>query len=165
MPLGPDRLPFHDQVLLKGHDAVAGAKHSDVPVQIQEVSGVTDNKQLWFLPRDDKAWLELSFHLDKPQRAELFCKMVYSWDYGIYEIKLDGQHVAKLDLYAPELTPTAQKLGVRELSAGTHVLRFEGAGKAAASGGYYLGFDALTARIPVYARAPSEDLRKLQIKQ
>jgi hypothetical protein len=164
MPPGADRLPFHDQILLKGHDAVAGAKHSDAPVQMQEIGGVTDNQQLWFLPHEDKAWLEVSFHLDKPQTAQLFCKMVHSWDYGNYEVKLDGQPVAKLDLYAAEITPAAHKLGVQKLSAGTHVLRFEGAGKATASAGYYLGFDALALRVPVYGRAPGEDLRKLQKK-
>ena len=165
MPPGPDRLPFHDHVLLKGHEAVDAAKHSEAVVQIQPVGGVTDNKQLWFQPYEDKAWLELSFHLDKAATAELFCKMVHSWDYGIYQVKLDGQFVTKLDLYAADPTPTAHKLGVRELSAGTHVLRFEGAGKAPASRGYFLGFDALTVRIPVYGRAPDKDLRKLQKNQ
>jgi hypothetical protein len=164
MPPGPERLPFHDQILLKGHDAVAAAKHSDAPIQVQELGGVTDNKQLWFLSHEEKAWVEVSFHLEKPQTVEMFCKMVHSWDYGIYEVKLDGRPVVKLDLYAAEVTPTTHKLGLRELSAGTHVLRFEGAGKAASSAGYYLGFDALTVRVPAYSRAPSEDLRKLQKK-
>jgi len=35
-------------------------------------------------------------------------------------------------------------------------------GKAAASTGYYLGFDALVARQAVYSRAPQVDLRTLQ---
>jgi hypothetical protein len=51
---------------------------------------------------------------------------------------------------------------MQKLTAGTHTLRFECAGKAAKSGGYYLGFDALVVRIPVYSRAPSVDLRTLQ---
>jgi hypothetical protein len=49
------------------------------------------------------------------------------------------------------------------LAAGAHVLRFEGAGKAEKSAGYYLGFDALAVRVPVYSRAPSEDLRTFQM--
>jgi hypothetical protein len=117
------------------------------------------------MPQADKAWLEVSFHLDKPMTAELYCKMVHSWDYGTYEVKLDGQPLGKWDLYAPDVTPTAHKIGMRELSAGTHVLRFEGAGKARASAGYFLGFDALTVRVPAYSRLPSEDLRKLQKNQ
>ena len=32
LPPGPERLPFTEQVLLKGHEAVASAKHSDQPV-------------------------------------------------------------------------------------------------------------------------------------
>ena len=165
MPPGPERLPFHDHLLLKGHQAAADAKHSDAQVAVQQVGGATDNKQLWFQPREDKAWLELSFHLDKPVTAELICKMVHSFDYGIYQAKLDGQPVAKLDLYATEVTATPHKLGMHEISAGTHVLRFEGAGKAPASAGYYLGFDALMLRVPAYGRTAKEDLRKLQKTQ
>jgi hypothetical protein len=165
LPRGAERLPFHDLVALKGHDAVAGAKHSDAPVQTQELGGVADDKQLWFMPREDKAWLEVSFRLDKPTTAELLCKMVHARDYGAYVVKLDGQFLEKLDLFAPDVTPTAHKLGVRALAAGTHVLRFEGSGKASASSGYYLGFDSLVLRVPVYGRAANEDLRKLQKKQ
>jgi hypothetical protein len=35
-------------------------------------------------------------------------------------------------------------------------------GKSPKSAGYYLGFDALMVRTPVYSRAPSVDLRSLQ---
>jgi hypothetical protein len=165
LPPGGERLPFHDQVLLKGHEAAATARHSAARVQLQNIGGTTDGQQLWFQPHEDMAWVEIPFTLDKAQKAELFCKMVHSWDYGIYEVKLDGQTVAKLDLYSPSVTPTAHKLGLRTLSAGTHVLRFEGIGKSPASAGYFLGFDALAVRVPAYARAPSEDLRKLQKTQ
>jgi hypothetical protein len=162
MPPASQRLPFHDRTLIKGHDAVAAALHSDGPIQAQSVGGVTDGKQLWFCPHEDHAWVEVSFKLDKDETVVLQDKMVHSFDYGIYRVKLDGDQVARLDLYSPDVTPASHSLGTRHLAAGTHTLRFEGEGKNPKSAGYYLGFDALAVRIPVYSRGPDEDLRKLQ---
>lgn len=164
LPPGPDRLPFHDHVLLKGHDAVGEAKHSDAPVEVQSVGDVTDGKQLWFRPVTDDAWLETSFRTGQAQDVDLILRLVHSWDYGIYRIKLDGQQIAQLDLYSANTQAAADRLGRRHLDAGIHTLRFECAGKSAASKGYYLGFDALAARVPVYSRPANVDLRTLQKK-
>ena len=51
---------------------------------------------------------------------------------------------------------------MQKLTAGTHTLRFECAGKSPSSSGYYLGFDALVVSTPVYSRSPKVDLRTLQ---
>jgi hypothetical protein len=88
--------------------------------------------------------------------------MVHSHDYGIYRVLLDGKQIAQLDLYDPEIVPAAEKLGTQKLTAGTHALRFECAGKSDKSTGYFLGFDALVLRVPVYSRPPEVDLRTLQ---
>jgi hypothetical protein len=162
LPAGKDRLPFQERLVLKGHAAVASAKHSDHPLEIQELGGVTDNKQLRLRPGDDQGWVEISFQTDKDQPLVLNCKMIHSWDYGIYRVKLDGQEVGQFDLYAPAVTPSEHKLGTHQLAAGPHTLRFECVGKSAKSAGYFLGFDALISRVPVYDRAPSVDLRTLQ---
>ena len=162
LPPGPERLPCRDQVLLIGHAAVASAKHSEHPLEVQHVGGVTDGQQLWFRPKDDKGWVEVTFQTDEAQASELLCKMVHSWDYGIYRVLLDSQQIARLDLYAPAVTPADHKLGRHQLTAGSHTLRFECAGKSSQSAGYYLGFDALAARIPAYSRATNVDLRTLQ---
>ena len=159
---GSERLPFTEAVLVKGHAAVASAKHSDHPLEVQPVGGVTDGKQLWFKPGDDQGWVEVGFDVPTNETVWLSAKLVHSWDYGIYHVKLDGKPVARLDLYSPDVTPTAHKLGSHQLAAGQHHLRFECVGKSAKSAGYFLGFDALTARRPVYSRDPSVDLRTLQ---
>jgi hypothetical protein len=80
----------------------------------------------------------------------------------MYRVKLDGKEVGQIDLYAPTITPAEHKLGTHQLAAGTHTIRFECVGKSEKSAGYFLGFDALLARAPVYSRAPSVDLRTLQ---
>ncbi len=162
LPPGPDRLPFHEQTLLKGHDAVSTAKHSDDPVEVQSLDGVTDGKQLWFRPTSDKGWVEVSFESPTNMTAELTAKMVRSYDYGIYRVLLDGKPIARLDLYNPEILPTAEKLGTQTLTEGIHTLRFECAGKSPQSTGYFLGCDALVVRIPVYSRPAEVDLRTLQ---
>jgi hypothetical protein len=164
LPPGPDRLPFHDSLLLKGHDAVTTAKHSDDPLEVQNLGGVTDGKQLWFRPLNDKGWVEVTFESQTNQTAPLTAKMVHAHDYGIYRVLLDGKQIAQLDLYDPDITPTAEKLGTQSLTAGKHTLRFECAGKSDKSAGYFLGFDALAVRVPVYSRAASVDLRTLQKK-
>jgi hypothetical protein len=162
LPSGPARLPFHEGIILKGYAAVAAAKHSDDPIEVQALNGVTDGKQLFFQPHNDKGWVEVSFESEKEQSAELTAKMVHSYDYGIYRVLLDGKQIAKLDLYDSEIVPTAEKLGTQHLTAGTHILRFECAGKSSSSAGYFLGFDALAVRVAVYSRPASVDLRKLQ---
>jgi hypothetical protein len=162
LPPGPKRLPFREWMILKGHTAVAAAKHSDAPIEEQSLGGVTDGKQLWFHPRTENGWVEVSFESQTNQSAELTAKMVHSYDYGIYRVLLDGKSVGQLDLYDPEITTAAEKLGTQQLTAGTHTLRFECAGKSPKSAGYFLGFDALVVRVPVYSRPPTLDLRTLQ---
>src|SRR5262249_22055100 len=96
LPAGPQRLPFTELVLVKGHEAVASARHSDCPLEVQEIGGVTDGKQLWFKPTDAQAWVEATFNVDKEQATQLSTRMVHSWDYGNYRVKLDGKEVAQL---------------------------------------------------------------------
>ena len=162
LPPGPARLPFYDRLLLKGYAAVSAAKHSDAPLSVQLLGGVTDGKQLWFKPDTDNGWMEVSFQTGPEPAADLILKTVHSWNYGIYRVKLDGKQIAQLDLYSPDVKPVADKLGRHQLDVGTHTLRFECVGKSPASTGYFLGFDALAMRIPAYSRAASVDLRTLQ---
>jgi hypothetical protein len=162
LPPGPDRLPFREQNLVTGWKAAPAAKHSEHPVQVQKISGATDNRQLWFTPADEKGWIEIAFSIEKEQTVELWGKLIHSLDYGIYRVSLDEKELGVIDLYNPAVTPVPHRWGTRQLAAGEHVLRFECRGKSEKSKGYYLGFDALVARIPVYIRPPGFDLRKIQ---
>jgi hypothetical protein len=164
LPPGLQRLPFQEQSLAVGWREVARAKHSKHPLSIQKIGGVTDNQQLFFRPADEKGWVEIAFNVLQPQTSELVLRMLHSWDYGNYAVKLDGRDLGVLNLFAPETSPQAHRLGEQSLAAGPHVLRFECVGKARASKGYYLGFDALVTRHEVYRRAKNVDLRALQKK-
>jgi hypothetical protein len=152
LPPGKERLPFRERTLLKGHEAVASAKRSDSPVEIQILNDATDGQQLWFKPTDDKAWVELSFQTDRAQTPALFIRTAHSWDYGIYQVKLDGEVVGKFDLYNPTVTFATEELKTRQLKEGLHTLRFECLGKSPKSAGYFLGFDALVAQTAIYSR-------------
>ena len=164
MPPAPARLPFTEKPLVVGWKAVPTATHSSHPLKVQALRGTTDGKQLQFRATDSHAWVEVTFQLDKPQSLQLSDKMVSAPNYGKYRVKLDGREIATHDLYNPFVTPTTHRWNVQTLAAGSHTLRFECVGKSPESTGYYLGFDALSARIPVYARDPSVDLRTLQKK-
>ena len=165
LPGGPDRLPFREQTLVVGYKSVPTAKHSEHPLEVQSVGGVTDDRQLWFKPSDDTGWVEVSFTTAKDETPELWIKLLHSWDYGIYRVTLDGKELGQFDLFSADITPKAHKLGTQSLRAGAHTLRLSCAGKSDKSKGYLLGFDALTARVPVYSRPPGFDLRKIQVKK
>lgn len=163
LPPGPERLPFREQALVVGHRAVPQAQVAGGPVEVQPLGGVTDGRQLWFKPTTADAWLEIPFTTEKEITAELWVRLTHSWDYGIYRVKLDSRDLGTFDLLSPNVSPTSHKLGLHSLPAGAHTLRFECTGKAEKSKGYFFGLDALTARIPVYARPASKDLRELQV--
>lgn len=162
LPAGPARLPFREQTLVVGWKAVPAAKHSAHPIEVQPIGGATDGKQLWFKPGDDKGWVEIPFTVDQEITAELWGKVLDSWDYGTYRVLLDGKEIGRHELYAANPIPNTHRWGIHKLAAGEHTLRFECVGKPDKSKGYLLGFDALTARVPVYARPEGFDLRKIQ---
>ncbi|MBN2507534.1 MAG: DUF2961 domain-containing protein [Verrucomicrobia bacterium] len=162
LPPGAARLSFREMPLLVGWKAVPGATHSDAPLEVQKLGGVTDGKQLWLRPSGSNAWVELAFEVAEAQTVDLVGKLVHARDYGMYRARLDGRQVAVMDLYHPTVTPTPHRWGRHALAAGKHVLRLECIGKSEKSTGYLLGFDALTARVPAYVRPPGFDLRKAQ---
>ncbi len=162
LPVGANRLPFHDQTLVAGWKAVSTAKHSDHPIQVQPIAGATDGKQLWFTPGDEKGWIEIPFTVDKEITAELVGKLFDSWDYGTYRVLLDGKEIGRHELYAANPTPNTHPWGSHLLAVGEHLLRLECVGKPEKSKGFFLGFDALTARVPVYVRPEGFDLRNIQ---
>ena len=163
LPPGPQRLPFHEHNLVVGGRAVKDEKHADGKVGTQDLRGkAAGNKFLAFKPAESKGWVELRFVTDKEQVVDLIGNMVHGRDCGKYRALLDGKELEVMNLYADDLKATPHRWGMRQLTAGDHVLRFESTGKPGAGDGYGLGFDTLVARVPVYARPLDLDLRKIQ---
>jgi hypothetical protein len=166
LPAGSDRLPFRDKQLAIGWKAVAAATHSEAPLAEQSLGGATDGKQLFFQPKDEKSqpWCEIPFRVEKQSIGRLRLRACHAADYGTYRVLLDGKEIGKLDFYSPELQLGDEKLGWREIPPGEHTLRFEYAGKNAASKGIFLGVDSLSLESLVYSRSTKTDLRTLQKK-
>jgi hypothetical protein len=164
LPSGPERLPFRETKLMLGAKAVADAKHSDAKLEGQPLPGATDGKQLFFQPTDEKAWIEIPFHVEKAATGNLSLRACTAADYGNYHVLLDGVDVGFIDFYNNGIAFQDKKLGWRDLAAGDHKLRFECGGHAPRSTGYFLGIDALVMESPVYSRSPKVDLRTLQKK-
>lgn len=162
MPPAGERLPFSERELVAGWEIVGSCPHSDHPISVQEVGGTTYGKQLWLTPQDDTAWVEIPFELAEATTVELVGKLVSSWDYGIYDVLLDGQKISSVDLYSPAVKPIEKRWGLHSLAAGEHALRLQCSGKSSQSGGHFLGFDVLKARTPAYQRPAGFDLRNVK---
>ena len=163
IPPGPERLTERSFPLVVGWKVVPATRHSDHPIQVQELGGIAEQgKQLFFTPSDDKGWVELPFSLDKALNAHLRGKLVKSFDYGAYRVLLDGQEICVVNLYSAAVKAESKDWGIHQLAAGPHALRFECTGKSDRSKGYFLGVDSLAAVVPVYERPPGFDLRKIQ---
>ena len=112
LPPGPERLAEHTLQLVTGWKAVATAKHSDHPIQVQPLPGISkEGKQLFFTPKDDKGWVEITFKLDKDVTAHLWGKLIHAPDYGIYRATLDGKELAVVDLYSEKVKRQSDELG------------------------------------------------------
>jgi hypothetical protein len=164
LPRGSDRLPLHDVILTTGSDVAKSAKHSDAPLEMQHWGSATVGRKLWFRPDGTNAWMEFSFQTTDAIDSDLVLKMIHSWNCGIYRVLLDGSQLTQLDFSSSDTAPATDRLGSVHLDAGTHVLRFECAGKAPESMGYFLAFDSLIARTMAYSRPADVDLRTLQNK-
>ena len=164
LPPGPERLADRTRKIVVGWKAVPQAKHSEHPIQVQDLPGVAkEGKQLWFTPGDDKGWVEVIFKLDRELNGRLLGKLVQSWDYGTYRVMLDGKALGTVDLYAENVTAKTCDWGHQTLAAGKHSLRFECAGKAEKSKGYFFGLDTVDVAGSAYERPPNFDLRKIQV--
>ena len=125
LPPGPERLAEHTLQLVTGWKAVAKAKHSDAPLEVQPLPGISkEGKQLFFRPADDKGWVECTFKLDKDITAHLWGKFIHAPDYGIYRATLDGANWQSWTS-TPKGQTRSDHWGVHKLSAGPHVLRLD----------------------------------------
>jgi hypothetical protein len=137
-------------LMIEAEDAKDSIRHSSGELKIQE-GGYTGGKQLLFIPSSESAELALPFEIKEPLKAALRLNLTTSWDYGIYEIRLDdGPSLGIHDLYSPSIDSDLIRIKAGELKAGTYHLLFKGRGSnakshpmGAASPGYNLGIDSI----------------------
>lgn len=163
LPPGAQRLSERTRRLVTGWQAVAHARRSEHPIEVQPLPGIVkEGKQLFFTPADDKGWVEVSFTLDQELTAPLAGEFVHAPDYGRYRVTLDGRELGVVDLHGTRIEEKEHRWGVQTLAAGPHVLRFECRGKAEASKGHFFGLVSVSAVVRPYERPPGFDLRTIQ---
>jgi hypothetical protein len=87
--------------------------------------------------------LTLKLPVDKAGKFHLKARFTKSYDYGIFEVFVDGKQVAgDFDLYSPTVVaaPLAD-LGIIELASGDHALTLKAIGTNSDSRGLFFGLD------------------------
>jgi len=147
LPPAAERLPPISETVIEGEDLIAAAVKSDDGGLGAQDGGWSGGKQLFFTPAAEGAFIEVTVNVPEDGLYGVSGLLTYSWDYGIYEVRLDGDPVGRrLDLYSPTVTTHKVRWGQHHLAAGPHKLRFSAVGTSRESGGYFLGLDAVLLR-------------------
>lgn len=139
-----EELAWRAPGVLEGEELHIKRKTGGV-TEIQTQGEWSGGQQLWWRDARPGDRLELSLPVEKPGRYTLRMHATHAFDYGIFQLWLDGTKLgAPLDLYS---RPNAYKwipLGALALSAGDHVLAAEVTGSnPAAAPRHMLGLDCL----------------------
>ncbi len=94
--------------------------------------------------------VELGFDVSKPGRFRLRVLGTAGPDFGIIRVALDGKvERPHIDLYSGRVCPAGSlELGIHDLAAGRHRLRFTAVGKDPASKNFSFGLDAVDLLAP-----------------
>ena len=149
LPEAYDRLYVDYRKLHQAEDLKDTAKATEGGVGIQENVG-SGAGQLFWTPRTPEQSLEMSLPVEESGNYVLLLVLTQSWDYGIYQVELDGKPLGgALDLYNSSVVQREFYFETGPIEAGTHTLRFVNQGKNPKSAdaadpnlGFYFGFDA-----------------------
>jgi hypothetical protein len=152
VPAGADRIVRGTYV--EGESLIGKAKTEPAKVEEQKIGPASGGAHLFFTPPDKNAWIEIPFEVPEDGRYALKVDLTRSWDYGIYQILLDGKPAGgPRNLRSPEIVVTPERLGTHQLAKGAHVLRFVCVGndpdsvhKETGLPGHYLGIDGISFR-------------------
>lgn len=146
-PAAARRLPEIDSVV-RGADFTGPEFHGRGEAVVQTGPLWTGHAQMLYQPpAPDGAWVQIPFRVARREPRRLVLRLTTSYDFGIYEVSLDGVRLGgTLDLYAAET-------GVREVplldfypEPGEHRLRLTCTGRNPLSKGCWLGLDSLRLR-------------------
>lgn len=142
LPKVSERLPpMRNARLIEGESLLDQAVTVG-PAPTRQEGAWNGGAQLWFLPRELPASIEIPFTVPEDGQYRLSLALTRSWDYGTYRLSLNGEIIRRsIDLYAPSVTNQNLRLAARPLKAGRHVLTFECIGHNPMSDGYLLGLD------------------------
>jgi hypothetical protein len=143
MPPVEDRLYVSKAVSIEAESLISTAESVGPKPVVQELPGWSGGAQLFFMPKEQNSSVTLKLPVKKAGSYDLQVYFTKSWDYGVYQVYLDGNPINKrFDLYSPDVIQApVVNLGRYQLSAGDHLLKFQCTGQNPVSQGYYLGVD------------------------
>lgn len=147
-PSGAERrLPSLERTVVVAKDAVTDKDHGPGEVMSQ-VLPEHDGPQLLYKPSTEKeAWIEIPFDVKEREPLRLLLKATKSYDFGRYQISLDGAKVGEpVDFYSS--TIAVEEVHLLDLwpEPGKHRLRLECVGKNSKSDGHLIGIESLRLR-------------------
>ncbi|MBV9468703.1 MAG: DUF2961 domain-containing protein [Abitibacteriaceae bacterium] len=137
LPRGFARLNYDPSQIVYGEKFVANATATEGRVERQVVG--SGPQLLWVPSRSDQV---LTVNLEVPEGGnyEPTLILTHSWDYGIYQLELDGKPLSgPIDFYGPTVTDQDYTYPARNLEAGRHTLTIHNVGKNTQSKGYLFG--------------------------
>ena len=110
----------------------------------------SDGHQLWIQPSNLNSLVDIAIEIPEAGEYAIEVRYVHSWDYATVQAFLDGDKIGTAtDCYAEAVKPGEQlRLGVKALSAGRHILRFQAVDHNHDSKGYLMGIDHITIKQP-----------------
>jgi hypothetical protein len=113
-------------------------------------SGLWSHGKQLFCRAESKGFVELEFHVRQAGRYRLCVEGTVAPDYGIMRIALDGKPTGRpFDLYSGMVGPSGPlELGVHELAATKHPIRFTAVGKNAVSKDFWFGVSTIDLLAP-----------------
>jgi hypothetical protein len=126
---------------LKPAAPVAGALEGEKLRIVSRSGGFTENQGgFWELSAGEQLWwrepkvgdkLVLSIPVKEAGRYEVVGNFCHARDYGIHKMRLNGQEIAPIDFYSPNLVWKKLTLGTFDLPAGEALLEVECVGNRA----------------------------------
>lgn len=147
LPDALDRLPYNPNELVQAEDLLASAvSKPEGKLKLQQHIG-SGAGQAFFTPTAVPASFTLKMLAAKDGKYDVVLNATTSFDYGIYQAKVNGKNIGgAVDYYSASTGSREIRLGQVELKTGSVELTFEGIGKNPASSGVYFGVDSVVLR-------------------
>jgi hypothetical protein len=147
LPAAADRkLPPIDLVI-EGKELLGVAASDQAELSLQAGGAWTGEGQLFINAEAVGAWVEFAFTIPDDRPRNLVLPLTHSYDFGVYQIFLDGQAFgAPVDCYSPEIKIVQHRFGELATAPGEHTIRLECVDINPNSQGYKLGVDCVRLR-------------------
>jgi hypothetical protein len=121
--------------------------HGEGQAVAQNLDIYPEGHLLYKPQKQEDAWVEIPFEVNKKEPRRLVLVMTRSYDFGKYQAYLDGVKLGPvMDLYSEDVTSHEYPLLDFWPDPGKYTLRLECVGKNLRSTGYYLGMESVRLR-------------------